>query len=270
VLHFAANWPAKEKYMNKRWVGVAVGLTLLALVMVSSPIALSQMGPGQPIVYTYVSQFQVPRASWAEYTENTEKSFVPVGEKMVADGTILGYSTFESIVHTPDGYTHGAAWTSTSIAGLLKVLDELRKGGPQPGQVAATRHEDYLMQTSMYREGSGKPAYLRVICSNAKADKPSDYAAALKKYLVPMFDEQIKQGAATYYGLDEQYVNVMAPSTRCLVINYPSAEGIDKWAAAVNATLGKMSPADRNAFNSTTVADSRRDIMARITHSGHK
>jgi hypothetical protein len=243
---------------------------LLALVMVSSPIALSQMGPGQPIVYTYVSQFQVPRASWAEYTENTEKSFVPVGEKMVADGTILGYSTFESIVHTPDGYTHGAAWTSTSIAGLLKVLDELRKGGPQPGQVAATRHEDYLMQTSMYREGSGKPAYLRVICSNAKADKPSDYAAALKKYLVPMFDEQIKQGAATYYGLDEQYVNVMAPSTRCLVINYPSAEGIDKWAAAVNATLGKMSPADRNAFNSTTVADSRRDIMARITHSGHK
>jgi hypothetical protein len=34
--------------------------------------------------------------------------------------------------------------------------------------------------------------------------------------------------------------------------------------------LGKMSAADREAFTSTTVPDSRRDIMARITHSGHK
>ena len=89
--------------------------------------------------------------NWAQYAENTEKSFVPVADKMVADGTILGYSTFETIVHSPDGYTHGAAWTSTSIAGLLKVLDELQKGGPQPGQIAATKHEDYVMQTSMSR-----------------------------------------------------------------------------------------------------------------------
>ncbi len=101
-------------------------------------------------------------------------------------------------------------------------------------------------------------------------DGPGEYAAVLKKYLVPTFDEQIKNGAATYYGLDEQYVNNMAPSTRCLVINYPNAEGMDKWAAAVNATLGKLSAADRTVFNSATVADSRRDIMARITHSGHK
>ncbi len=68
--------------MNKRWIGVAVGLMLVALAVVSSPIAFSQSGPGQPIVYTYVSQFQVPRASWGQYSENTEKSFVPVAEKI--------------------------------------------------------------------------------------------------------------------------------------------------------------------------------------------
>lgn len=256
--------------MNKRLIGVAVGLMLVALAVVSSPIAFSQSGPGQPIVYTYVSQFQVPRASWEQYSENTEKSFVPVAEKMVADGTILGYSTFESIVHTPDGYTHGSAWSSSTISGLMKVLDELRKGGPQPGQVAATKHEDYLMQTTMYQAGSGAPAYLRVVCSNAKPANPGEYATVLKKYLVPTFDEQIKKGVATYYGLDVQYVNNAAPSKECLVINYPNAEGMDKWAAAINATLGKMSAADRTVFNGATVADSRRDIMARITHSGHK
>ena len=249
-----------------KWIA---GLVVVVLAVVIVPAATSQM-ESAPIVYTFVSQFQVPRANWAAYAEDTEKTFVPVAEKMLADGSIVSWSTFEQVVHTPDGFTHGAAWSSSSIAGLMKVLDEIRKNGPRPGQIAATKHEDYLMQSSMYHAGSGAAAYLRVVCTNAKAEKPGEYAAALKKYLVPTFDEQVKKGAATYYGLDEQYVNVGPPSTRCLVVDYPNADGMDKWATAINATLGKMSAADREAFFGTQVPDSRRDIMARITHSGHK
>lgn len=253
----------------KKLAGLAV---LLLATLITVPIAFSQMEQTQPVVYTYVSQFQVPRATWAQYSENTEKSFVPIVERMVADGTILSYSTFEMVVHTPEGYTHGAAWSSSSIAGLMKVLDELRKAGPQPGQVAATKHEDYLMQTTMYvaGSGSGTPAYLRVVCQNAKPDKPQEYTAVLRKYLWPMFEDQFKKGVASYVGLDSQYVNNMAPSVRCLVITYPSADSMDKWAAAVNASFAKMSAADREAFFGTTVTDSRRDILARITHSAHK
>src|SRR5713226_5374199 len=167
------------------------GLLVIVLAVMLVPAALPQMEP-TPIIYTYVSQFQVPRASWAQYAEDTDKNFVPIAQKFMADGTIIGWSTFENIVHTPDGYTHGAAWSSTSIAGLTKVLDEVRKGGPRPGQIAATKHEDLLMQTSMYHTGSGTPAYLRVVCSMAKADKPEAYTAALKKLLVPTFDDQLK------------------------------------------------------------------------------
>jgi len=245
------------------------GLLVIVLAVMLVPAALPQMEP-TPVVYTYVSQFQVPRAHWAAYSEDTEKTVVPIVEKMTADGTILSWSTFEQVIHTPDGYTHGAAWSSTSISGLMKVLDEIRKSGPRPGQIAATKHEDLLMQSTMYRVGSGTPAYLRVICSNAKADKPGEYAATLKKLLVPTFEEQLKKGVATFYGVDEQYVNTAAPSTRCVVINYPNAEGMDKWAAAINTTMSKWSPAERAEFAGSTVADSRRDIMARITHSGHK
>jgi len=245
------------------------GLLVIVLAVVLVPAALPQMEP-TPVVYTYVSQFQVPRAHWAAYSEDTEKTVVPIVEKMTADGTILSWSTFEQVIHTPDGYTHGAAWSSTSISGLMKVLDEIRKSGPRPGQIAATKHEDLLMQSTMYRVGSGTPAYLRVICSNAKADKPGEYTATLKKLLVPTFEEQLKKGVATFYGVDEQYVNTAAPSTRCVVINYPNAEGMDKWAAAINTTMSKWSPAERAEFAGSTVADSRRDIMARITHSGHK
>src|SRR5882762_497684 len=162
------------------------GLLVMVLAVILVPAALPQMEP-TPTVYTFVSQFQVPRANWAAYSEDTEKTFVPIAEKMTADGTIVGWSTFEQVVHTPDGYTHGAAWEPPSIAGLMKVLDEVRKNGPRPGQIAATKHEDLLMQTSMYHTGSGTPTYLCVVCQMAKADKPGDYAAALKKYLVPTF-----------------------------------------------------------------------------------
>ncbi len=245
------------------------GLLVFVLAVMLVPAALPQMEP-TPMVYTFVSQFQVPRAIWAAYSEDTEKTVVPIVEKLTADGTILSWSTFEQVVHTPEGYTHGAAWSSTSISGLMKVLDEVRKAGPRPGQIAATKHEDLLMQTSMYRMGNGTPAYLRVVCSNAKGDKPGDYTATLKKLLVPTFEEQVKKGVATYYGFDEQYVNTSAPSTRCVVITYPNAEGMDKWATAINTTMSKWSAAERAEFAGSTVPDSRRDIMARITHSGHK
>ena len=255
--------------MTKRIAGVVAVAVLAAIVI--APIALSQMGQEQPTVYTFVSQFQVPRASWAQYSENTDKTVVPILEKMTADGTILSYSTFETIVHTPEGYTHGAAWSSATISGLTKVLDEVRKvGPPQPGQLAATKHEDLLMQTSMYTMGTGggKDAYLRVVCANAKPEKPEGYAAALKKYLWPAFEDQVKKGVASYVGLDSQYVNTSAPSLRCLVITFPNAESMDKWAAAIGGTLAKMSAADRDASFGSSVADSRRDFMARITHSG--
>jgi hypothetical protein len=246
-----------------------VGLLVVALAVVVVPGAISQMQPA-PRVYTYVGQFQVPRANWEAYSDDTEKTFVPVAEKALADGTIVNWSTFEHIIHTPDGYTHGAAWSSTSIAGLMKVLDEVRKNGPRPGQIAATKHEDLLMQSTMYHAGSGTPTYFRVVCQMAKADKPEAYTAMLKKLLVPTFEEQLKKGAATYWGVDEQYVNTAAQSLRCVVIDYPDAEGMDKWAAAINATMAKWSPAERAEFTGATVPDSRRDIMGRVTHSGHK
>jgi hypothetical protein len=224
------------------------------------------------IVYTYVSQFQIPRANWAQFGEEEDKTFVPVAEKYMADGTILSWSTFENVVHTPEGYTNGAAWSSTSIAGLMKMLDELRKGGPRPGQVASTKHEDYLMQSTIHHAASGhwNAGYLRVVCQLAKPEKPDDYVPVQMKYLGPTFEDQFKKGVATSYGIDQQYVNTDAPSMRCIVLTYPNAESIDKWAEAINTTLGKMSAADRDAFYGGTVPNSRRDLMARLTHYAHK
>ena len=249
-----------------KWIA---GLVVVVFAVMMVPAAVSQM-ESTPVVYTFVSQFQVPRANWAAYAEDSEKTIVPILDKLAADGTLVGWSTFEHVVHTPDGYTHGAAWSSTSISGLMKVLDEVRKAGPRPGQIAATRHEDLLMQTSLYHAGSGAPAYFRAICSNAKPEKPAEFTAMLKKLLVPTFEDQLKKGVATYWGVDEQYVNTGTPSTRCVIIDYPNAESMDKWAAAINATMGKWTAAERAEYIGASVPDSRRDILGRVTHTGHK
>jgi hypothetical protein len=61
---------------------------------------------------------------------------------------------------------------------------------------------------------------------------------------------------------------------RCTVVTFPNAEAMNKWADAIAATLDKMSAGDRKAWQdalaSATVPNSRRDILARITHSAHK
>jgi len=242
-------------------------------VAVVPPIALSQ-AEAKPTVYTYVSQFQVPRASWAQYTEDTEKNFVPVADKMLLEGAITGYTTFESIVHTPEGYTHGAAWSSNSIAGLMKLLDELRKNGPQKGQLAATKHEDLLLQSTMYEaaasHGKTSSGYVRVVCQLAKPDRPDDYVAAIRKHLWPTFEDQLKKGSVTSFAIDSQYVNTGAPSLRCVVVQYPNADGLDKWATAVGAALGKLAGSDREALLGSVVPESRRDFLSRITHSASK
>lgn len=253
--------------------GLAAILVVAGVVILAAPTAAPQSG-SMPTVYTFVSQFQIPRASWADYSADTEKNFVPLADKALADGAISGYSTFETLVHTPEGYTHGAAWSSPTMAGLMKLLDELRKNGPQKGQLAATKHEDYLIQSNLY-EGAGaagksSSGYLRVVCQQGKPDRPDEYVAGVRTHLWPTFEDQLKKGSVTYVGMDSQYVNNAEPSLRCLVINYPNADGLDKWATAVGATLGKLTGADRDAVFGSVVPDSRRDFLARITHSAHK
>src|SRR5260370_4254215 len=103
--------------MLKR-IGGLIGVVVAVVVV---PAAISQMEP-TPRVYTFVSQFQVPRANWAQYSEDTEKTFVPIAEKMLADGGIAGCSTFEQVEHTPEGFTHGADSSSNSIPGAVSVL----------------------------------------------------------------------------------------------------------------------------------------------------
>ena len=254
-----------------------MGLFTVALLMLSAPAAFSQKEQPQRL-YTYVSQFQVPRANWAQFAEETEKLADPVFERLMADGTIVSWGDFEFVVHTPDGMTHGSWWQATSFAGIMRVLDELRKAGPRPGQNAATKHEDALLHTNViFATPHGvTTGYLHVYATHCQPGKGDDYVVLLKKYFQAVVEEQVKKGVITYWAADENFIPSRDTSMRYMISTYASAEAYDKWAAALASLLQTMSPEERKGLQyglaNTMVTDSPRSFhdVARITHYAHK
>lgn len=91
-------------------------------------------------------------------------------EPLLADGTIISWGNFEVIVHTPDGMTHVSWWQANSVAGIMRVLDELRKIGPPLGRLPATKHEDLFMRTQIVFWSAHSPTsgYLRVLAQQCQ------------------------------------------------------------------------------------------------------
>lgn len=251
------------------------GLVVVVLLIFAVPAALSQQEQAQT-VYTHVSQWQVPRANWAQFSDETQKVQDPVLQKMMADGTIIGWGDFEVSLHTPEGYTNGSWFSATSLAGITRTLEELRKSAARPGLVASTKHEDALIRSVVRHAApvSAGSGYLRVIGSLVQPGKGADFVALIRKVIAPVAEDQFKKGNLTYFAIDEQYVITQTPALRWVVYVFPSAEAMDKFAAAVNAIFAGMSPADNKAWldglASTTVPDSRRDILARVPHYAQK
>ena len=135
-----------------------VGLAALAAVLSAAAPAAAQTAPAtEP--YTFVAQWNVPRAQWAAYVADFDKNTKPVLEKHAAAGTLISWGAFESIVHEPDGYTHGVWWTSTSYAGIEKARLELVKTAASSASLAAaTGHRDYYLRSIV---GGGKAGVRR-------------------------------------------------------------------------------------------------------------
>ena len=77
---------------------------LLVLLLVYAP-AWAQGNPNPNPIFTYVDEWAVPRAQWAEMAKFNSTSKV-ILDRLVADGTIIGYGNYENRVHSDRGFTH--------------------------------------------------------------------------------------------------------------------------------------------------------------------
>jgi len=100
-----------EKCVNKRtrklFAGLC-GLAMLSLCAIASGAQTSEVKE-KPPMYSYVANWQIPRARWPEM-QKANSADKPILDKALADGTIVGYGDDENVVHQADGPTHDNWW----------------------------------------------------------------------------------------------------------------------------------------------------------------
>lgn len=245
-------------------------VALVALLLASTP-AWAQGNPNPQPIFTYVSLWGVPRAQWGEIAK-IDAELKAVLDPLVANGTLLGYGTFENLVHSDGGYTHGSWLQGTSLASLLKTLETIstRPFATAPVR-AASKHQDYLMISTIHgsRTVTNSMGYIRVIGAEIQAGKMDDFLEAYRRYIVPVYEKLLAEGTIVNYQLDTEYNIENAPGRIFSVVDTRDAEGMDKVRAAVGEVFAK-NPAAAPALASDTVPNSRNDLLARITTMTHK
>jgi hypothetical protein len=220
----------------------------------------------KPRMYTYVSNWSMPRAQWPEM-EKSAAANQAIFEKAVADGTLVAYGNDTNLLHQPEGSTHDTWWSAMSLAGLINVLDQIRKGGnaTSPLLSSATKHWDniYVSRYYNWHAGSWKDVYTVGSSYKLKADAPDDAVDQLSKNLiVPMMEKLLAEGTIHEYEVDTQAIHTEAPGTFYIFYIGANAEALDKVNAAIRASL-KANPLGGPAFGSMVDFTPHRDELAR-------
>lgn len=252
----------------KRTFSIFAGLCALSLSAMCTLTATAQGSEAKEKapMYAYIANWQIPRAHWGEMGKDMA-SGKAILEKDLADGTIIGYGTDENLVHEADNWTQDNWWNATSVAGLLKVLDQLSASGGSatPALESATKHWDEIFISHYYnwKPGSYQNEYVRVASYKLKKDAPDDAVEMIAKNLVvPILEKELASGAIVEYEIDEQFIHTSAPGTFAIVWVCPNAEGVDKAYAALQDAL-KAQPLGGPAFASMVDFSAHRDELTK-------
>jgi len=244
-----------------------IAVAAIGLLAVAPAFAQSSDEKEKPPVYIYVAQWGVPRASWPAY-EKADQGYKQTMEKMLADGTIVSYGFFRSVVHSEGAPTHGAWWTATSIANSMKALNALTSltGPPFDTQakiLADSKHFDLLLVSRNYstRAGAFENAYLRVGTYKTKPNEGETAEKVLKAYIAPVLEKLVADGTLLSYSIDRQALHTDDPGLLNIAIIAKDADGLDKFHAAIDAAA-KANPAGGPAFGSVTEGSDHRDFLA--------
>ena len=220
----------------------------------------------KPRIYTYVSNWVLPRSKWADMEKSNGASQKTVDAALAA-GTIFAAGNGEALIHTEHGATHYGWWCATSQAGVLNLLDEFYKNGSTTNATfgSATAHWDglYVSRFYNYKSGPLKNGYDHAAYYKLKADAPNDAVSTLSKALfVPFFEKLMNEGAVVAYQVAEEAIHTQDPNWFFLFYLTPDAAGLDKVNAALNAALGS-DPLAGVAFGSMVDFVPHRDDLSR-------
>jgi hypothetical protein len=255
---------------ERRGIVAALGALAISTLGVSASNAQTAEVKEKPPLYTYVGNFAIPRARWADMDKQAAAD-EKIMDKALADGTIVGYGNDVIQVHREDGETHDSFWSATSMAGVLKALEELHSVTGTSVLSSATKHSDTLFVSHFYNwhAGSWKSAYTHGASYKLKSDAPDDAVETLSKsFIVPILEKALQDGVVSQYEVDEEAIHTEAPGTFWVFYICPKADGLDKVNAALGAAL-KEQPFAGSAIGSMVDFTAHRDYLA-LTNATYK
>jgi hypothetical protein len=253
---------------------------VLALAAASTAIAQDQA-----VVYTRVAEWQIARTSWDAYEKDLKKNFVPVMEKLLADGVIIEFGADSASVHTPDGYTHSTWFCARSLANLEKALDTLVESAAkltpeerrrQDTDLSGTRHADRILRSVQFRNRTVKmeKGYGSFSVQKVLPGKAREYLDLYDKYTKPVLEQLYADGTVTAYGIDAELVHTGDAGLRYFWQLVPDAAALDKVEAAFEAARTRRTPEERQAigqaFADLRDASAHRDSQSNIIYYNAK
>jgi hypothetical protein len=259
--------------MRTRSIGTPfVLLWALALAPLCGNRVLAQSQSAEkPVLYTYVSEWAVPRAMWGDYLKS-EAEDTDMLKKAVADGTLVSYGSYTVLNHQEGQPTHGTWFSAGSMANILKFLEVLRTApGATGAPFAAAKHWDYIMQSRNYASHSGTftNGYLRVGNWRAKAGSSDPDGKIMKATMVALCEKLLADGALHGYQIDQETVHSGDPGTLFVALIANGPEGIDKFNTVLDESQ-KNNPAGWAGFGTTIDPVGHRDMLARVSTMTHK
>ena len=254
--------------MSRLLGGALASACMAAFLATGAPSATAQTAEvkEKPPMYSYLANWTLPRAQWAEM-EKANASTEKVTASALAKGTLVGYGNDMTIVHTEDGNTHDDWWSSMSMSGVLNVLDDMFKSGNATSAVleAATKHSDgiYVSRYYNWHPGTYAGAYTRVGVYKLKADAPANAVDTLaKSFIVPMLEKLLADGALVEYEVDVESIHTESPNMFYVDAIARNAEGLDKLNAALADAI-KSNPMAGQAFTSMVDSSAHHDGLMR-------
>ncbi len=237
----------------------------MALAFAAPAFAQMQSANAKPPIYTYVSEWTVPRNMWGDY-QKQETSDDQLMKKLVDDGTLVGCGIYTVLNHQEGEPTHGSWFTATSMANLMKALEQLRTApGATAAPFAAAKHWDYIFRSTDYDSHAGTftNGYLRVGLWSFTRSAGQSGGAVVRQTIGAALQKMMADGSLHGYSIDEQAVHSSDPNQFSVAIITNGPEGLDKFEAAIDA-MEKDNPAVVAALGATLDEHGHRDFLAKV------